>query len=118
MAPHSNSEAVDHDTTNSAPAEIKLVTISAAKLLDGDKQTQDGLLDACKSLGFFYLDCRDHPVKPTMDLVNKISAMALEFYDLPLASKENWTELSFDACKNRVFALVIFLCLPLHLIVD
>lgn len=106
MAPHSNSEASlpINDTINSGPAEIQLVTISAANLLHGDRQTQDDLLQACKSLGFFYLDCRDHPSKPTMQLVNGISAMALEFYDLPLACKEKWTELAYDDVKTKVFA--------------
>lgn len=104
MAPHLDNDAA---TANSTPAEIKLVTISAANLLNGDKQTQDDLLDACTSLGFFYLDCRDHPFQPTMSLVDKVSTMALEFYDLPLASKDEWTKLSFDEVKVVPFALVL-----------
>ncbi|CAI7662624.1 unnamed protein product [Penicillium pancosmium] len=91
-------------TANGASAEIQLVTISAAGLLNGDKQTQNDLFDACKSLGFFYLDCRDHPSKSTTSLVDRISAMALDFYDLPLPSKEDWAELSFDEVKGRPFA--------------
>jgi isopenicillin N synthase-like dioxygenase len=102
MASYLNGEA----TANGASAEIQLVTISAAGLLNGDKQTQNDLFDACKSLGFFYLDCRDHPSKSTTSLVDRISAMALDFYDLPLPSKEDWAELSFDEVKGRPFALV------------
>lgn len=116
MAPHSNTDTIVSDKPNSAIADIKLVTISASKLLSNDKQTQDDLLDACKSLGFFYLDCRDHPLKPTMELVNGVAEMALDFFGLPLSTKEEFTKLSYDIVKTGVFALVfLYIVLP-HLV--
>lgn len=110
MAPHSNEEATSH----AAPVEIKLTTISAAGLLNGDKQTQNDLFEACKALGFFYLDCRDHPSASTTSLIERVSQMALDFYDLPLPSKEDWAELSFDGVKSRPFALVLTPSLFVH----
>ncbi|PKY04607.1 putative gibberellin 3-beta hydroxylase [Aspergillus campestris IBT 28561] len=80
----------DGPLADGASANVQLTTISAAKLLGNDPQTQKDLLEACKDLGFFYLDCRDHPSSPVLSLVAEMASTALDFYDLPESIKENY----------------------------
>lgn len=75
MAPHTN-ESVLNDTPDAAD-DAAMVTISIGKLLSQDKETEEKLLRACTDLGFFYLDCCDHPSRQLTSQIDSVAVVEL-----------------------------------------
>jgi isopenicillin N synthase-like dioxygenase len=91
MAPHADVD-VSHmaQGPKSQSGNAELVTISIGKILDGDKTTEEILLNASKDLGFFYLDVRDHPSRMVTEQIEMATFAALQFYELPQKEKSTW----------------------------
>lgn len=68
-----------------------LTTISVAKLLQNDDQARSDLFEACKHMGFFYLDCRDDPSGLILNHVRALTTTSLEFFNEPQDSKARWS---------------------------
>lgn len=70
MAPHFDEQLLKE--TGDAAGDAELGSISIGDLIKGDEKTRADLFTACRHLGFFYLDCRDH-LRPTLQLKSRRS---------------------------------------------
>lgn len=83
-----------------------LSSISLAKLLAGNVDTVNDLLQACKGNGFFYLDFR-HP--STCDILKHVDELAIigkSFFKLSLEKKEEYSTEKY--LPSRLFGYVCF----------
>ncbi|GAB1194371.1 hypothetical protein APSETT444_003616 [Aspergillus pseudonomiae] len=78
--------SIQHDVAEDAG----LPVISVKDLLNDDRKAAQDLFQACTSLGFFYLDCRDHPSGQLIDQIHEVAETSLRFFDLPQSEKDQW----------------------------
>lgn len=75
-----------------------LLRISLEKLVNGDPAEQDRVWEACRDLGFFYLDMRMDSASPTAQIdgnailadVDKLFQVGEGLFDLPLEEKRKY----------------------------
>ncbi|PIG83057.1 hypothetical protein AARAC_004915 [Aspergillus arachidicola] len=87
MVPHANEDVLG---VSEMAEDASLTTISIARLMSHDREAEEELFRACTDLGFFYLDCRDHPSGQLTSQIDSVAAAALEFYSLPQSIKNEW----------------------------
>ena len=75
------------DDVTTAP----LITVCLHKLLGGDVEEHARLFDACKTLGFFYLDLSDSDEgEELISGSNELFDILQEFFQLPLQEKSKY----------------------------
>ena len=70
--------------------EVELPTVSLAKLVKGDTDAVNGLVTACRDVGFFYLDFRDSSTSKVLEDVEKLVGIADNTFQLPLEEKQHY----------------------------
>ncbi|KZO93877.1 Clavaminate synthase-like protein [Calocera viscosa TUFC12733] len=85
-----------------------LVSISLAKLEAGDKAESDAFYEACKNLGFFYLDMSGSTLgERIVDGAEKLHKVQQEFFKLPNELKEKYGTNMDKFYAYRFFPLTI-----------
>ncbi len=83
-----------HNTLPPFPGDIRtapLVSISLAKLENGDEAESKAFYEACKNLGFFYLDMMDSNLGVTMvEEAEKLHEIQQEVFRLPKEEKDRY----------------------------
>lgn len=91
MAPHAEHD--DNCVAEQLAAggeDAGLNTISITKIMNCDVEASAELFRACKDLGFFYLDVRDHPSREVAKQIDFVTSAAHQFYNLPQEEKSTW----------------------------
>lgn len=76
-----------------------LLTVSLAKLIDGDAETVSELTYACRNIGFFYLDLRDTRTNNILEDPDRVFSVANNLFQLPLESKQEYSTENFTISK-------------------
>ena len=82
------------DNITTAP----LVSISLSKLEDGDEAESEAFYDACKSLGFFYLQLEGSELgESIVHEAEQLNRIMKEFYARPEEEREDYLREKIDA---------------------
>lgn len=88
-----------------AKSEAGLPTVSLAKLVQGDSDAVNGLVNACRDVGFFYLDFRDPSTSKILENVDKLVTITDNTFQLPLEEKQYYnTEKLSNLSKTHGWA--------------
>ncbi|KAJ4154476.1 hypothetical protein NW754_001425 [Fusarium falciforme] len=71
--------------------EAPIAFISSQKLLDHDESTNDAVIKACQTYGFFYLNLNDSARgRNIVDQVNRIYKLTERTFDIPFSEKDKY----------------------------
>jgi isopenicillin N synthase-like dioxygenase len=82
-----------------------LKAISLVKLLAGDSESAQDLVQACKGNGFFYLDFRHPSTSRCLQQVDELIGVGNAVFSLPLEEKEDYSTEKYLPSRLLGYAL-------------